>query len=159
MGSSQLMLVLGGILLFSYLVLSFQSTTNQNYDLALENEAVITAAAIGQSFLEKIQVKAFDENTVSSEAKNPSQLSSYLGVEGGEFYEYEYDDIDDYDAFQDSVMLKRLGNFYVVVDVYYVNRSNPGQISGSATFSKRIDVEIDNIYLKDPLQLNSIVSY
>lgn len=57
-----MLLVLGSILFFSYLILTYQYLTIQNIDFGLVNEAIIAAPSIEQLILDKIQDKAFDDN-------------------------------------------------------------------------------------------------
>lgn len=159
MSSIQTVLVFWGLLLFSFLSLSFQNATNQQMDANYETEAIVTASSIGQSILESIQVKAFDETTVTSDVQNPSLLSAALGTETGETSETTFDDIDDYDNFQAVIQMARLDSFQVDVDVYYINQANPDQEVYSQTFSKRIDITVNNVYLENPITLNSIISY
>ena len=157
--SVQTILTILGLSLFSYLLLNYQNVTSQNHVNCYENEGIISAISIAQSFLENIQVKAFDENTVSSAVQNTSQLSSTLGAESGESSLQLFDDIDDFDNYQEIIQLSRLDSFRVVVDVYYINTLNPDQEVMSPTFSKRIDVQISNKYVQNPIKLNTIVSY
>lgn len=155
----QTILVIGSIFLFSILALSINGNMTEQYSDNYENEAVVTASSIGQSILETIQLKAYDENTVSSDVYNTSQLSTTLGTESGESSETLFDDIDDYDNYQSTIQMTRLDSFQVLVDVYYINQSNPDSAVTSPTFSKRIDVEINNTYLENQIRLYSIVSY
>jgi len=159
MGSGQTALVLGGLLLFSFLALTFQNVANQNITTNYENEAIITATSLSQSILETIQLKAFDENTLSSAVQDSSELSPTLGKEAGESSEAAFDDIDDYLNYQGTFSMDRLGDFQVSVNIYYVNQTNPDLALMSPTFSKRIDITISNGYLENPINLYSIVSY
>ena len=159
MGSIQSLLVGWGIILFSFLVLTFQNSTNQYLDDNYENEAIITATSIGQSIIEKIQTKAFDENTLISDVQKNSGLSIILGIDSGEMIESSFDDIDDYHGYRNTIQMARLDSFKILINVYYINRANPVLKVLSRTFSKRVDVEIDNVYLKNPIKLNSIISY
>lgn len=159
MGSGQSVLVLGGLLLFSFLALTFQNVVNQNVTTNYENEAIITATSLSQSILETIQLKAFDENTILSAVQDSTELSTPLGSEAGESSEAAFDDIDDYLNYQNTFSMNRLGDFQVSVDIYYVSQSNPDVDAMSPTFSKRIDVTINNSYLQNPVSLYSIVSY
>jgi len=159
MGSIQAMLVCWGIVLFSSLVLTFENAANDQITVNYENEALITATTIGQSVLESIQVKAFDENTVAASVSGSSSLTATPGAETGESGETSFDDIDDYDNFQTGFQMARLDSFAVAVDVYYIDKANPDAKILTRTFSKRIDVAVANKYLDVPVTLFSIVSY
>ena len=155
----QTLLVIGSIILLSILALSINKDITGQYADNYENEAIATASSIGQSMLETIQLKAYDENTITSYAYISSQLSTTLGADSGESSDILFDDIDDYDNYQDTIQMTRLDSFRVSVDVYYINQSNPDTAVTLPTFSKRIDVEINNAYLENPIRLYSIVSY
>lgn len=155
----QTILVIGSIFLFTILALSINRNITEQYTDNYENEAVVTASSIGQSILETIQLKAYDENTVSSHVYYSSQLSTILGTEYGESSDTLFDDIDDYNKYQSTFQMTRLDSFQVLVKIYYIKQSNPDLAVTSPTFSKRIDVEINNTYLVNPVRLHSIVSY
>lgn len=157
--SGQSLLIIGGLLLFSFLALTFQNSANETLTTNFENEALVTGEAIGQSILETVQLKAFDEKTVSVSVDKASDLSTNLGKESGESAETSFDDIDDYDGYKNTISLTRLGNFEVAVDIYYINQAKPDTSVTSPTFSKRIDITITNSYLTNPLKLSSIASY
>lgn len=57
MAGNQTMLVLGGIVLFSYLILNFNNASISQLNLSLENEAIITATAVGQSIIPEKAIK------------------------------------------------------------------------------------------------------
>lgn len=157
--SGQSVLIIGGLILFSLLTLTFQKSANEALATNFENEAMVTGEAIGQSILETVQLKAFDEKTVSAAVEKASDLSTTLGKESGENAETSFDDIDDYDGYNNTISLTRLGNFDVAVAVYYINQATPDSLVTTPTFSKRIDVTITNSYLTNPLSLSSIASY
>jgi len=155
------LLVLGGLVLFAILVLSFTRSSLSHTESTLNNEAMVTAVALGQSMIEEIQSRAYDENTIATSIVSTSGLSSSasLGAETGESISTNYDDIDDYDGITRTQSLDRLGNFSISVDVYYINYSNPDVKVTSKTFNKRIDINIYNTYMADTLTINKIISY
>ncbi len=157
MAGNQTMLVLGGIVLFSYLILNFNNASISQLNLSLENEAIITATAVGQSIIDEAQSRAFDENTVSNFVDKVQDLSLTLKADG-EAGATQYDDVDDYNGMKRTENLGRLGRFDVEVEVYYVNKSTLAK-SFAPTFSKRIDVKIKNNYLPNEIKLSHIVSY
>ncbi len=161
MGTQQIILVIGGLILLGLLALTFYNSYNSKTDLDIYNQAVITASGIGQSMIDEIQTKAFDEKTVSQRVNNVSQLTAAgaLGPDAGETSSPNYDDIDDYKNYVRSDTLNTLGVFTTRVNVNYVVKLNPNQISSQSTYSKRIDIFVTNIYLKDTLKLNSISTY
>ncbi|MEW5843462.1 MAG: hypothetical protein AB1775_09385 [Bacteroidota bacterium] len=161
MGTQQIILVIGGMVLLGLLALTFYNSYNTKTDLDIYNQAIITASGIGQSMIDEIQAKAFDEKTVSKRVNNVSQLTAVgaLGPDSGETSPANYDDIDDYKNYMRLDTLNTLGVFTTRVDVNYAVKLNPNQTSSSQTFAKRIDVFVTNTYLKDTLKLNSISTY
>lgn len=165
MGIQQI-LSIGALALFTYSILTFTTSSNVQYDTSYFNEAVIVAISIGESVLEEIQKKAFDERSVDAAFNSLDSLTivSSLGNDAGETTADTFDDIDDYDDYSrtDST---RLGDFEVEVEVYYIEIASPDTKSVTRTFLKRIDVTVSNSYLaftegsSETLLFNGIVSY
>lgn len=159
--STERLLIIGGLILLSIIVLSYNTTSLEQTSNNLNNEAMITGVSLGQSLLDEISSRAFDENTVSSNVTSPNNLTvpPNLGAEGGESIVTQYDDIDDFNNYPRNDTLQRLGVFNLSTKVYYVNSNSPDIKSNVRTFSKRIDVKISNIYMLDTLSVHKIVSY
>lgn len=161
MFSIERIFVTGGIMLLSVLTLIFGSSKSDQIVVNLNNEAIITATALGQSLLEEIESRAFDENTVSTYAEFPNELTSYalLGPESGEINSTQFNDIDDFNNYSNLHTLSRLGDFLIAIEIFYVSPQNPEIKVTSRTFSKRIIINITNPYLLNRIQINKIVSY
>ena len=157
----QQFLVIGGILILSYLSLTFFKSNSTQTDSNYNNEVIIMGTGIGQSMLEEILTKSFDENTITSSVNNADSLTSVssLGKDAGENSSLKYDDVDDYKNFTRSDTLENLGVFTTTVLCCYVNEANTDLTSYSRTFLKRIDVSVTGENLKIPLKFNYIVSY
>ncbi len=157
----QQFLVIGGILILSYLSLTFFKSNSTQTDSNYNNEVIIMGTGIGQSMLEEILTKSFDENTITSSVNNADSLTSVssLGKDAGENSSLKYDDVDDYKNFTRSDTLENLGVFTTTVLCCYVNEVNTDLTSYSRTFLKRIDVSVTGENLKIPLKFNYIVSY
>ena len=159
--SMERLYVVGGIMLLSVITLIFASSSSEHTTINFNNEAIITATAIGQSLLEEIQSRAFDENTVNSHAEIVDDLTKYnkLGPESGENNINQYDDIDDFNGYSRSQVLSRLDSFDIKVNLYYVSTSNPEVNLSGESFSKLISISISNEYLLNTLKFNKIVGY
>ena len=157
----QQFLVIGGILILSYLSLTFFKSNSTQSDSNYNNEVIIMGTGIGQSMLEEILTKSFDENTTTSSVNNSDSLTSVsnLGKDAGENSSSKYDDVDDYNNYTRSDTLENLGVFTTTVSCSYVNEANTDLTSYSRTFLKRIDVSVTGENLKIPLKFNYIVSY
>lgn len=159
--STERLLIIGGLILLSIIVLSFNTNSLEQTSNNLNNEAMITGISLGQSLLEEISSRAFDENTVNTNVSSPNDLTvpPNLGKESGEIISTQFDDIDDFDGFARNDSLPRLGVFNLRSEVYYVNANTPNTKSNVRTFNKRIDIKIANIYMADTLTLHKILSY
>ncbi|MCR4416495.1 MAG: hypothetical protein WHV63_01650 [Ignavibacteria bacterium] len=161
MNTGQTLLVTVGLLLFTIFVLTVYRTTSSRFAFAIANEAIISGTAIAQSMIDEISQKSFDEKTVSGVVSVPDSLTpvSALGPDVGENDPTKFDDIDDYNNFQKTDSLSRLGNFKTRVSVYYVSSGNPDLKSLSRTFYKRVDVFVTNNFISDTIKLYRIISY
>lgn len=161
MGSIQQFLVIGGIMLLSYLSLTFYRSSGTQTSTMIENETIITATSVGQSIIDEISMKAFDEGTVDNFILTTSQLTpvASLGIDASEDNVKKYDDIDDYRNYKRIDYLPRLGMFTTFVCVKYANTATLDSIQ-TPTFLKRIDVSVViNSGMKDTVKLNHYISY
>ena len=160
MGSAQLIMLIGGLLLLTLLSMTFYSSFRSKSDIEVYNEALITGTALGQSLIDEISARAFDAKTVSKYCTKPDSLTTPggLGPDSGESSSTQYNDVDDYKNFVrlDTLVM---GVFRTRVDINYAAKMNPNQLSATRTFAKRIDVFITNDYLQDTLRMNYIITY
>ncbi len=161
MNSSQFLLLAGGILFFTNLVLTFNRSSMSQALVVYENESFIYGESLSQGLIEEIQTRAFDENTVSSMVDSLEKLSpaNSLGYESGEDSINQFDDIDDFNNYVFTDSLSGQGNFVINVSVYYINTYLPDVKSNFPTFSKRVDISMDNPYLQGTVRVSKIFSY
>lgn len=161
MGSTQLILIAGSLVLLGFISLTIYNSFNSKTDSDLYNEAYITASGISQSIIDQILTKSFDQNTRTTSVSNPSSLTpvASLGPDPGESSVVQFNDVDDYKNYTRVDTMAVLGIFNTRVDVNYVSKMNPDQISGTQTFTKRIDVFVTNAYLKDTLKIKYATAY
>ena len=165
MGGSQTLLTIGALMLLSSLILSLNNAILGRDLVSYESEATLTAISIGQSLLEEVRTRAFDENTVPPKrASSPADLTypGSIGIDDGEVGTEDFDDIDDYAGFERSVTTTRFGDFKQAVRVYYVRNTNLADSSSFPTFLKRIDVEVWNAYVGTPTNsftLSAVIAY
>lgn len=161
MSSAQFLLLAGGILFFANLVLTFNRTSMSQALVVYENESFIYGESLSQGLIEEIQTRAFDENTLSGMVDSPEELSSTngLGHDSGEDAMTKFDDIDDFNNFTFTDSLSGHGNFVVNISVYYINTYLPDVQSSLPTFSKRVDISMDNPYLQGTVKVSKIFSY
>jgi hypothetical protein len=160
MGSAQLIMLIGGLLLLTVLSMNFYSSFRGKSDTEVYNESLITGTGLGQSLIDEISTRAFDAKTVTKNCTQADSLTSpgALGPEAGESSSTQFNDVDDYKNFVrlDTMVM---GVFRTRVNVNYTSKMSPNTISATRTFTKRIDVYITNTYLVDTLKMNYIISY
>jgi len=161
MNSASSLLLIGGILFFTNLILTFNRTTSTQADIIYGNESFIYGESLGQSLIEEIETRYFDENTITNEVTDPEDLtgSNSLTHEDGEYSLIEFDDIDDFNGFLLVDSLSGHGIYNCTVEVYYVDPDYPEAKSNNAFFSKRVDIVLTNTYLMHDITISKIYSY
>jgi len=161
MSGAQHLLAIAAILLLTTLILNVHRSTGEKILITYTNESVITGTGVAQSLMDEITIKAFDENTVFHPVFDADSLTAVnsLGVDLNEYSRTDFDDVDDYQNFQDTVTTDRMGEFNVKVLVAYVNPNNLESLSSVRTFTKRIKVMVTNFNLPDTIRLSHIVGY
>lgn len=164
MNTGQTMLVIIAFSLLSTLTLSVNSTLIRTNASGLEMEATLDAVSIGQSALDEILSKDFDEKTTNSArafSYNDITLPQNFGPDGsaeavtgnngtdtsitGSFQsKTKFDDIDDYNGYTRMAWNPRLGWFRVQGQVEYVNEDEPNTVLSSTTFFKRVTVTVSH---------------
>ncbi len=164
MNTGQMMLVIGAFAMLSILALSFNSTMFGSLKLGLEMEATLNALSIGQSMMDEILAKNFDEKTTGTarayqytDVTVPASLGPDGGTEpinyidssytsGGTFYDFaskgKFDDVDDYHLYKRKVLDPRLGYFFVYDTIKYCSEYTPQNDTTSATFYKKIIIVV-----------------
>jgi hypothetical protein len=161
MSGAQHLLAIAAILLLTTLILNVHRSTGEKILVTYTNESVITGTGVAQSIMDEITVKAFDENTVFHPVFVADSLTAInsLGTDLNEYLRTDYDDVDDYKNFQETVTTDRMGEFNVKVSVVYVDPNNLENVSSVTTFTKRIKVMVTNFNLPDTIRLSQIVGY
>jgi hypothetical protein len=157
------MLILGAFAVLSVLSLSLNRTMFGSAQLGYELEATLNALSIGQSMLDEVMSRSFDEKTTANVvAYNPTQVTQdgSLGPESGEgiagidsaytsggiFHDFlsksRFNDVDDYHLYQRRVFDPRMGYFDVIDSILYISEFHPERDTASATFYKKIVVVV-----------------
>ncbi|MFH0990881.1 MAG: hypothetical protein V1799_12780 [bacterium] len=167
----QMLLVLGAFAMLSTIALSINGMMIGSMQLGIEMEATMNAVSIGQSLMDEIMAKDFDENAIGSTrmyATSEATAAGSFGIESGEScsgaggvgYDTtfasltKFDDVDDYHHYIRWVRDSRLGWFVDSVTIAYVNETTPTTSSGSQTFFKTITISVTNDNM--PKQLNNL---
>ena len=163
MSSGQTLLTIGGIMLLSFIMLTFYESEGNSTAMTLFNESLITSTGIAQTVIEELSMRNFDELTITNVFDTPDSLTlaAYLGVDGSENKDSlnDFDDVDDFNGYERIDSLDRLGNFRISVAVSYVGYENPDSAVNVRTFYKMATVSVGNDYLVDTLTLSYTSSY
>lgn len=171
---SQMLMVLGAIMLLSMVSLSVNTMFIGKTTTMLDAEANLNAISIAQTMIDEIMVKSYDASTVSAKIFNPSSFTGAgsLGANGTETSNVSqpdtaspfrsvqyYNDVDDYHLYRRVVNTPRLGKFVVKDSVFYVLESNPDQKAMTQTFHKKVVVTVSHPNMLRPLQLSDVAVY
>ena len=161
MNSGHMYITIAGLILLSNLILNVHKANTERMLATYTSESVIDASGLAQSIIDMIQSKAFDENTTTDAAWGLDQLTmaKKLGPDVAEHKHTDFDDIDDYDNYNTTVTLDRMGDFDINVNVYYVAKLIPQVKSSIPTYTKKIELSIVNYSLLDTLKYYHLVSY
>lgn len=164
MNTGQVMFILGAFAMLSLLALNVNRTMYGSLVLGLEMEATVNALSIGQSMLDEILQRNYDQKTIGKVAYNTSDFTAYgsLGPEGteainfidsaytsaGVFHDFlsksQFNDVDDYHKYRRRVWDARLGYFNVTDSILYVNETSPDTRVSAATYYKMIVVVVQH---------------
>jgi hypothetical protein len=162
MNTGQILLVIGAFVVLSTITLNVNATLVKTSTTGLEMEANLDALSIGQTMLDEILTKEFDEKTLngvrafSSLDVTPNYqfgpdgagevITGNGGVDTsmtGDFQsKYRFDDVDDYDSYTRKAWNPRFGWFTVSVKIEYVDEDFPDLVTDWNSFYKRITVTI-----------------
>lgn len=147
--------LIAGIVIFAVAISAMTSILFPHATKSVDPIYQVRAAELGQSLLNEIMGKAFDENTDYSSGTRcgevptkPCTPAGRLGPEDGETVA-DYDDVDDYDDYDQSkaqldsasAYSNLYKNFRFKVTVNY-DGSYSGAQNNNITFAKRVDIVI-----------------
>ncbi|MDW7679289.1 MAG: hypothetical protein SCK70_01895 [bacterium] len=161
MGKSELILVLGGLMLLSTFTLSLNRYMVQDQRTLYQSEHVLNAMAIAQQYIEKAEATRFDEDKA---ATIPSSFTyaNNLGPDSGEQYPY-FDDVDDFDGFSIVDTLAGYIPYTINISVKYVTLANPDVVTSTRTYFKRMVVQVSSPYLSEfpsnTIELKKLFTY
>lgn len=154
--TSDLLLVLGAIVIFSIAVLNVNRGITRNQLLMTQAELEYTGIALGQDLIDEARIKAFDEATTTATPSNIpgafSQANKFGGANDGEAYP-AYDDFDDYDGYQRQDTTEH-GIYRVTASVVYVTENAPNTAAGGKTAFKRLNVVVSSPFLDHDITLS-----
>jgi len=159
--TSELLMVLGAIVIFSVAVLNINRGVARNGTLLMESELEYTAVSLGQKIIDEARTKAFDEATVTYSPSNVpaafTRSNRFGGANDGESFA-QFDDFDDYHglSLQDTTAH---GIYTISASVAYVTENNPDTPAGGKTSFKRLDVSVSSDFLSNTITLSYLKPY
>jgi len=140
MNLSQIILLLAAFVILSVSILMINKTSLETNDSRLKAKNQIIALTEAQNLFEEIKTKNFDEKIFSIGTLNRDSLTpaENFGPEN-EIYP-AFDDIDDFNNFNQNVFVENKLAYNLIVSVFYANENNPNQISVSRTFYKLVTI-------------------
>ena len=150
-------LSIGALLLFSLVSLNFNSSVLSNTTVEVENKVYLTAFSLADDLIEEVKQKAFDAATLDFPTTDPSTLTGANSLGHGWWEEYpDFNDIDDFNDFEQSVSAPHAEGYEITCAVHYVDGDNPDNIVWTQTFYKKVTVTVSSPYLRNPIQLSHI---
>ena len=161
MNGHHMLMVLAAVVLFSLLAINVNRTLYTSESQTNKSEYLATATAVGQSVINKISNKAFDQGTINNPPFSYGILTSpdSLGHETGEAVS-SYNDVDDFNNYTESDSTPRSDVYNVHVLVNYVDDNNAKTVVNVKSHTKRIEVLVTSVYMApDTLHLYYYKSY
>ena len=163
MNTGQMMLGICALGIIAMTTLNFNKGTMNTQDALIYNKEFILATTIGQSLLDEISSKAYDEEIVNGNSiYSANDFSTNLKSDASEVYP-NYDDIDDYNSFTKTDSIPEMGVFDLKVEVdYYTDNLVK---TTAKTYNKNVTIYVTsntlvNFYTnkQDTLVLSSLFS-
>ncbi len=162
MGTGQLMLTIGAMMLLTLVILRVNNGFLTTNSVLLDSKFGVLAVSLATSVLEEANSKSFDENSDSNSVSNLLELTSpaSLGPEG-EVYP-NYNDFDDYDGFTKNTAgdtTLQSAEFDILCAVDYITPANPDGKSASRTWHKKLTVTVTSPSMNDTIVMSAVYSY
>jgi MSHA pilin protein MshD len=159
------MLTIGALMLLSIIMLGVNRNNLNTSSILYDTKFGILATSLGTSIIEEANGKSFDLATADSADSILNHLTSpyNLGPATGEVYP-NFNDVDDFNGFRDTIKNLRSAEFRINCKVYYVDPlvSGADKKVNYRTWHKKICVYVTSPTMndgKDTVKLSSIYSY
>jgi hypothetical protein len=174
MNTGQMLAVLVALSLLGVVSLTNNTLMLSKTETMLEAEASLNAISIAQTLIDEIMTKNYDLATVTKKVVNADDFTDPLSLgpndaekksvplpDVGPTYRSikYYNDLDDYNGYRRIVSTPKMGDFTLLVDIFYVSETYPDEVSKDETFHKKIIVTVSHLNLSEPVQLSDISVY
>lgn len=147
---SEIIQVMGAMLLVSILINNANRTSVLNKRIVIEGEYETEVTAIAQDIMEESRVLSFDETTVSGFVPvNIPEDFSTLGIDSGESStdRSQFDDFDNYDGWKGTITTRH-GDFDVEVSITYLDKATYAPTTSKSTL-KKMDITLTSSVLTE----------
>jgi hypothetical protein len=158
MSGNHIIITIAAMVLSAVLIINSTKQITSSTDRTIESSKITTAVSLGQKLIKQISSKSFDENCISGTPSDSTGFSNLLKADANETCINNYDDVDDFNNYQNSIT-NNLGTFNLNVAVFYVNSNNLDHKSYSPTRTKRINVCVSSSALIDTVKLFCYSAY
>ena len=161
MGRSELLLVLGALVIFGRFSLIVNNSLLESSTRVLQSEFEITAVSLLQEIIYEAGLQAFDEasvNTIPASVPADFTAAVSLGSETGETYP-NFNDIDDYNGISITGTTIAGMDYTITTDVGYVTPDNLVNYSSTRTTMKRLDLTLSSVYLTNEINLSYVFAF
>ena len=161
MSRNETIFTIFSLALLTVLILRFFNISNSSYDTSAKSQEILSAAGYGQSLIEEINLRKFDEQTITNQVNDVNSLTVFaqFGPDAGETSLSQYDDIDDFKGYTKIDTLAGVGVFTSRANIYYVPESDINITATPRSFLKKIVVYSKKQSASDSLKLEYIVNY
>jgi hypothetical protein len=166
MNTGQMLMAGGALVILSMIFLVVNRTFANSSDVLVSTKLDVLAVSLATSFLEDASSKAFDAITVGNAVNSLDSLTKphSLGPSSEEVYP-NFNDFDDFNGLSiiDSNTINGV-QFRVNCRVQYVDENDPRIIRNTATWHKRLTVNVtpvmrDTVVIMDSVVISSVQSY
>ncbi len=159
MGYREMLLTLGAITIFSLTTVSVSQHMTDNTEIIYEQQAAYLLYGYANSIIQQAKTREFDETTINAVAAVAAGFADPLGMEIGESYPNQLDDIDDYQALSEIIDDEYIGDVILTVSMFYVTDANLNTNAGIKTFYKKMIVTATNDYVSQPVRAVYVFAY
>ena len=167
-----MLITIGALMLLTMVILTINRNFLTTNSTLLTNKQTLSATSLATSIIEEASGKAYDEASVSGNSiSSPNVFTTVLGPESGEEYNSqganEFDDFDDFNGLEDSVVIPGSGVYKFWVEVDYID--DDLKISSIKQYNKILSVRVtnsgmlsnyfDNSFVPDTVTMSIMYSY
>lgn len=147
MSTIQIALSIGAFILFTALSLTMNRVLSDRGSDIIMSDVSISALSIAQSIVAEIDCKAFDQANIDADGaririEDVNELTpfTHFGPDPGENTRIDFNDVDDYYGYEETIHTTYHTDFELSVDVTYAD--NLGDPTTAQTYYKLVEVRV-----------------